>query len=456
MTEPAPFATPAGLPAVADASMFQFIADSLPTSVSYFEAASRVCRFANLRYAEDNGFTRGTIVGRTVREIVGDSAWNLIEPHFAQAVEGRTVRYVREQTLPDGRTRMIEVNLLPHFDEANGESGVFVLINDVTGQWAAERAFRESEERMRKFAQASDEGILFHSQGIITDANDAMLRLTGRSLAELLGRNVLEFVPQALHPVALEHFRSDREEPYELALLRRDGHEIPIEVVGKTMPFDGRTFRMIVLRDITARKAAQRQIEFLALHDELTRLPNRGHMRRQLEQVLASARRHGVQAAVLFIDLDHFKAINDSLGHHAGDVLLSEIAARICASVRDTDLVARLGGDEFLVALTAIATEQDAAAVALKLLQAVAAEAALDEHEVTVSPSIGISMFPRDGASVDELIRHADTAMYHAKHSGRNNYQFFEPGMSQRVRESSGQGGARDERRLADAVRAAV
>lgn len=417
---------PANVLAVADESMLQLIANSLPALIAYFETGTHICRFANRRYAEYNGWTPETIIGRKVEEIIGERAWNLIQPHVMQAQQGRTVKYVREQTLPDGQVRMIEVHLLPHFDDAQHQRGVFVLINDITEHWRAERAIRESEERMRKFAQVSNEGILFHTRGIITDVNDALLRMTGHSLTEMLGRHLFDFIPQALHPLAIDYFLGAREDPYELALLHRSGHEIPVEAIGKTMPIDGETFRMAVVRDITARKAAQRQIEFLAHHDDLTQLPNRAYMRRQLEQMLASARRRAVKIAVLFIDLDNFKAVNDSLGHHAGDVLLRETAARIRATVRDADLVSRLGGDEFLIALMDVATPEDAAAVALKLLSAVSPPVSWDGHDITVSPSIGISLFPSDGESSDELIRHADSAMYHAKDSGRNNYRFFE------------------------------
>lgn len=425
MTELASSAPPANALAIADPSMLQLIADSLPAQISYFESGTYVCRFANRRYAESNGSTPDALVGKTVVEIIGETAWDLIQPHVSQAFQGHTVKYVREQTLPDGQIRMVEVNLLPNFNGAGRQAGVFVLINDITEQWRAERVIRDSEERMRKFAQVSNEGILFHSRGIITDVNDALLRMTGHSLSEMLGRNVFDFIPQVLHPVAHEYFVGAREDPYELALLHRNGHEIPIEATGKTMPFNGQSFRMAVVRDITARKAAQRQIEFLAHHDDLTRLPNRAYMRQQLEQMLASARRRNVRTAILFIDLDNFKAVNDSLGHYAGDILLREIAARIRATVRDTDLVSRLGGDEFLVALMDVGGAEDAGAVALKLLSAISPAVTLDGHEATVSPSIGISLFPDDSQSAEELIRHADAAMYRAKDNGRNNYQFF-------------------------------
>jgi len=145
----------------------------------------------------------------------------------------------------------------------------------------------------------------------------------------------------------------------------------------------------------------------------------------RLDSILALARRRRTAVATLFIDLDNFKLVNDSLGHHAGDALLREVACRLKLAVRDADVVARLGGDEFLIVLTDIASPDDAGLVAVNLIESVSVEVIIDGRAVSVSPSIGISVFPDDGATADELIRHADTAMYRAKNCGRSNYQFF-------------------------------
>ena len=425
--------TTTDLPAQVSASMLRLIADSLPALIAYYDAGSLKCHFANRRYAEYNGWTTDSIVGKTVAEAIGEKAWRTIKPHVDQALKGFTVKYVREQTLPGGQTRMIEVNLLPHFEAADELIGAFVMINDITDQWRAERAIRDSEERTAKFAHASNEGIVFHAHGTITDANDALLRILGYSLSDVIGRDVFDFVAEAQRPSAAEYIREEREDPYELTLTHRNGHEIPVEVVGKTMPFKGDSYRMAIVRNATARKARERRIEFMAHHDNLTQLPNRVYLQQRLEQILALSRRRGARSAILFIDLDNFKAVNDSLGHHAGDQLLREVAQRLRSSVRDADVVARLGGDEFLVVLADVASGGDAAKVATKLIQAMAAEIEIEGRPVAVSPSIGISIFPGDADSADELIRHADAAMYHAKDSGRNNYQFFEPHMRERA-----------------------
>ena len=408
-------------------SLLRLIADSVPALIAYYEIGSLRCQFANRRYAEYNGWTPQTILGKTVCEAIGEAAWRVIEPQVKQVLTGQTVKYVRQQMLPNGEQRVIEVNLIPHFDDAPAQLGAFVLINDITTQWQAERAIRDSEERLRKLADATTEGIVFHHQGVVTDSNEALQRLIGCSLEAMVGRAILDFVPEPWRPTVNEYMQSGREDPYEAAVLDQRGREIPVEIVGKTMPFEGGSYRLAVLRDISARKAAQARIEFMALHDNLTQLPNRVYLMERLEGILAMARRRRAMLATLFIDLDNFKLVNDSLGHHAGDVLLREVARRLKLAVREADVVARLGGDEFLIVLTDLASQQDAGVVATNLIADISAAVMVDGRAVSVSPSIGISVFPDDGDTADDLIRGADAAMYRAKNLGRSNFQFFAP-----------------------------
>ena len=288
---------------------------------------------------------------------------------------------------------------------------------------------------MRKFAEATDEAIVFHRNGIIIDGNEALQRLTGFTLPEVLNQSIFSFITPEWRSVALEYTRSGREDPYEVTITHKDGHTIPVEAVGKTMPLQHADYRIVVLHDLTARMKAKEREAFIALHDPLTNLPNRHHLLERLDTLLAQANRRQGHAAVLFIDLDHFKTINDSLGHHAGDQLLCDVAARITQCVRDTDVVARLGGDQFVVVLTNIHTPDDAALVADKLLESMRGVFTLDHQPVTISPSIGISLFPDDGPTGDVLLRCADAAMYHAKENGRGNRQFFLPGMDGRAME---------------------
>ena len=425
LTSEAPISGPQG----SSDALLRLIADSVPALMAYFDLPGLRCQFANQGYAAYNGHSVASIVGLTVQEAIGTKAWLAIQPYIERSTRGEHVKHMREQTMPNGESRMIEVNLIPHFSPQHPHLGSFVLITDITDRWQAESTVRQSEERMRKFTEITDEAILFHRDGLITDGNDALTRLTGYTLPEVMGLSIFNFISHEWRAVAYEYTRAGREDPYEVTIRHKDGHTIPVEVVGKTMPQLHADYRVVVVRDITAHKEAQERETFLALHDTLTQLPNRRFLMEQLGKVLSMARRRKFMVAVLFINLDHFKTVNDSLGHHAGDQLLCDVAERLRQSVRDTDLVARLSGDEFVAVLTDIHTPDDAAMVADKLIETMRSAFTVGQLPLTMSPSIGISLFPGDDTTVQGLLRCADTAMYHAKDSGRGNRQFYQPGM---------------------------
>ncbi len=409
--------------------LLRLIADSVPALMAYYTLPDLHCRFANQRYAAYNGHTPESILGLTVKQAIGDKAWWAIKPYVEQSLRGEHVKYTREQTLPNAETRMIEVNLIAHRGDAGETIGSFVLINDITERWNAERTVRQSEERMRKFTEATQEAIVFHRGGLIIDGNEALSRLTGYALQEVLGTSIFDFISPEWRDTALEYTRQGREDPYEVSLRHKDGHTIAVEVVGKTMPLHHADYRVVVVRDITARNQARAHEAFVALHDPLTQLPNRHFLMEQLPQVLILAGRREGKVAVLFMNLDHFKTVNDSLGHKAGDQLLCQVAERLRQGVRDADLVARLGGDEFVVVLTDVDSQDEVTRVTDKLLASMQAVFMLEQLPLTISPSVGISLFPVHGTSAGTLLRCADAAMHHAKDSGRGYCQFYNPSM---------------------------
>jgi diguanylate cyclase (GGDEF)-like protein len=190
-----------------------------------------------------------------------------------------------------------------------------------------------------------------------------------------------------------------------------------------------------ILADITERKQTEERMRHIAQTDSLTGLPNRLALQLRLAQLLPEARRHQWQLAIMFIDLDRFKIINDTLGHQIGDELLREVAIRLSHVIRETDFVARLGGDEFVIILPGIGGPADAAVVANKIIAALSEAIHANEQELHSSPSIGISVFPDDGSDGDTILKNADTAMYHAKAAGRNNYQFYAENMNKSATE---------------------
>jgi diguanylate cyclase (GGDEF)-like protein/PAS domain S-box-containing protein len=218
---------------------------------------------------------------------------------------------------------------------------------------------------------------------------------------------------------------------------RKDGHIYPKwAAISVIRDINGNlTHHIASFTDMSERKATEERIDYLAHHDVLTGLLNRFNLENRLEQTLLFAHRNCIQVAVMFIDMDRFKLINDTLGHHVGDLMLIEVARRLKECVRESDIVARLGGDEFVVVLTGMIAAFDAAPIASKILRSLGDAYLIEGNILHSSPSIGISIFPNDGFDSQALMKAADTAMYHAKEQGRNNVQFFTAAMN----ESAGQ-----------------
>jgi diguanylate cyclase (GGDEF)-like protein/PAS domain S-box-containing protein len=413
------------------ADQFRLLADNVPALIACYDAVTQRCLFANKQYARTFGLNERSIVGRTFAEVIGEAAAGEIAPYVDHVLEKlEAVTYERQLSGPDGQPRWLEVNLLPHVGPDGEPQSSFVLISDITKHRLAERAVRESEERLAKFMHASAEGIVFHKDGLVTDANPPLLELIGYTLPEILGRHVLSFIAPEHVARVLAVMSAGQETTYELAILHKDGSEVPVEFIVRTMLHNGERIRMTIVRDMRDRHAAQARIHHLAHHDLLTGLPNRGAFMERLDQLMATARDNEGRLALLFVDLDHFKRVNDSLGHLVGDTLLKTVAARITECLRASDLVARFGGDEFMVLLPIAQQREDAEEVAHKLLRAIAAPLEVEGQSISVSPSIGIAFFPDDGDDPATLIKHADTAMYVAKSRGRANCQFFESSMA--------------------------
>jgi diguanylate cyclase (GGDEF)-like protein/PAS domain S-box-containing protein len=415
----------AELRAVGREQQMRLLADNVPVLIAYYDAEGLRCQFANKAYAGMWGWDEDSILGRTVQEVIGSEGYAEIAPHIERVVHGESVTYERAIRDAAGAERILEVNLRPQRGEGGRTLAAFVLIHDITRHRRAEQAVRDSEERLRKFADATPEGIVFHEAGIVTDCNDGLLRLTGYKHGELVGSEIIRHVVPERREEALEAVRTGYERAYESEVIAKDGTRIPVEFEGRVMKLGDKVYRLSVVRDIRRRKASQARIDFMAHHDLLTGLPNRALLLDRLGFILAGSRRRGTQAAVLFIDLDNFKTVNDSLGHAAGDALLKIIAERIPRALRGVDVVSRHGGDEFLVVLPDLEGEQGPVPVAEKLLAAISEPMELEGQAISVSPSIGIALFPRDGTTAEALIKNADAAMYLAKERGRSNYQFF-------------------------------
>lgn len=268
----------------------------------------------------------------------------------------------------------------------------------------------------------------------IVDVNEAACRSLGYPREALLKMGVADVDESYTDAIWVKHFAALREKgslTFESRHHTRDGREFPVEVVANYVQFGGEERNCAFVRDISAHKASEARIQQLAHFDALTGLPNRVLLNDRISHALGMAQRSTTPVAVLLLDLDHFKNVNDNLGHGIGDLLLIELARRLTLAIRDEDTVARLGGDEFLLLLPGAGTSA-AAHVAEKLLEILSQPCVLEGHDLVVTPSIGIAMYPDDGDDFETLSKCADVAMYRTKQEGRNGFRFFTPEMQAR------------------------
>ena len=332
------------------------------------------------------------------------------------------------------------VHLLPGDDGPDILEGTVI---DITDRKLAETALRESEARYRLMAENSTDMISRTSaRGELFYASDAIRMLLGYEPFEVVGRSIFEFIDENDHHLVrramLNIGNHSAPSTYSFRARRKDGVYIWFESTSRAI-IDPETRSIVeiisVSRDISERRRAEEQIEYQAYHDALTGLPNRLLFRDRLTIALAHAKRQAGTVAVMFLDLDRFKYVNDTLGHSLGDELLKVIATRLRSVLREEDTVARMGGDEFTVLLADLESADGAAKVAQELLDAVGQPIHLEGHELYLTTSIGIALYPNDGDSAEALLKNADSAMYRAKEAGRSAYQLCTPAMNSRAAE---------------------
>ena len=327
-------------------------------------------------------------------------------------------------------------------ENLDGRGQVLVIVENVTATLLAEEELRESEERSRIAFDEAVVGLAHVAQdGRWLRVNQRFLDILGHSKETLLQLRFQDITPAEELPLdnqlrnrlfAGEIPSYTREKRYR----HKDGHLVWVHItVAPRRIGDDQMYLMLIIQDISQRKHAEEKLLHLANHDPLTGLFNRALLHDRLSQAATYAARAGRHVAVLFIDLDRFKNINDSLGHDAGDQVLVEVARRLTANVRQGDTVARLGGDEFVVVLTDIAQESEIAAIARKILDALFVPVMMDGQELSPVASMGIAVYPRDGANSTALLANADAAMYRVKENGCGNFQFYQPSMNVRALE---------------------
>jgi diguanylate cyclase (GGDEF)-like protein/PAS domain S-box-containing protein len=313
------------------------------------------------------------------------------------------------------------------------------LLNEISERQRAEEALQRSEEKFRDLVENISEVICtLDKDGRVTYVSPVVEQIAGYSPAEVVGRSIADFIhPDDLPSIEnLQTMISGTLEPSECRIFTKSGETRWVRISSRPI-LDGDCVVGLraVLVDITDRKQAENQVKYVAYHDALTGLPNRTLLSDRLAMALAQRRRDGQSLAVIFLDLDRFKLINDTVGHAAGDEALQRIAERLMSAVREGDTVARLGGDEFTVLLPVISGVVDACEVAERILERLTRPLALAGHEFHLSASLGIALYPADGDDAEALLRNADTAMYWAKDQGQNRFQLFTAAMNAQIQD---------------------
>ncbi len=400
------------------------------------------------RYVIWNHFME-ELTGMDAAEVIGQNALELF-PHFrTQGIAALLMRALGGETVTSpkylfqipqtGRSGWVLGTFGPHRDASGQIAGVIGVIRDVTDSKRAEEALLAAEAKFRGIVEQSLVGIYLIQDGRYQYVNPKLAEIFGYSVDEMLAMpSVMELVHEEDRPAVEDNIRRRingevQTVRYSFRAMRKDGEQIELEVHGAGTEFQGRPGVIGTLLDITDRKRAEAQIVYHAYHDPLTELPNRMLFMERLRLQLAQARRQNRKLSIVYCDLDHFKFVNDTLGHGVGDEFLQTVATRLKGLVREMDTVARVGGDEFVILIPDVSRAEDISVISQKLLASIGRPLQVEGRALQITASIGVSTYPSDGEDAESLLRNADTAMYRAKEVGRNNFQLCTPELTSRA-----------------------
>ena len=391
--------------------------------------------FFNEAMREIHGYPKEELMGMNHRQSAdkenAKKVFKAFNEIYKTGITGSIFDY--EIIRKDGTRRQVEVSASLQKDASGKPIGFRGISRDITERKKMEETIRQSEERYRTILDEMEDGYFeLDLAGNFTFANEADCRLLGYPKEELIGSNFRSQIAKEEFDTVYGAFSNiyitgKPQRGISYKAIRKDGSTGYAEVAG--FPLRNQKGEIIgfrgIGRDITARKLTEEKIQYMATHDSLTGLPNRLMFSQLLNHAIQSANRYKRQIAVLFLDLDRFKNINDTMGHEAGDLLLKEIATRLKQTLRAVDVVSRLGGDEFVVLIDEVSNTNHVATVAHKILTSIINPLTIMGQECRITASIGISIYPKDAEDDQTLMKNADMAMYLAKEEGKNNYQFY-------------------------------
>ena len=422
-------------------NQLRLIMDNVPARVAYIDRDMRL-RFVNRHNEEWLSETRAQLQGRRLGEVVGERRARQLQPLMNKVLQGETVSGEHLLSQPNGEQRWESIHYAPNRDAEGNVVGVYAVHTDIHDQRRNQEALKHANSMLASHIENTPLAV------IEWDADFCLQRWSGKA-QNIFGWRAEEMFGVPITGTQLTH-EADREAVVELVgkfksrveqratgvsrNYRKDGKVIWCEWYHSCLLDDDGSIRSILsfVQDVSPRVEAEERLQYLATRDALTGLPNRLLLQERLSQAISHAKRSGRLVGVLFIDLDRFKNVNDTLGHRIGDELLKRVTQSLSEALRETDLLARLGGDEFMV----IVEEFDEASVlnrvAQKLQDAIAQPFEIEDHDIYVTSSIGISVYPDDSDDPEELLKHADVAMYRSKELGRNTYQFFDADLAAR------------------------
>lgn len=412
--------------------------ESFRELLTYSPAPIMVHNGETVMYANE---AAANLLGTTIDKLIGTSLAEYINPtNLEKAIS--IIQNIFATNRPhldfdlkiltkDGKSKDAILSAVPIV--YRGKKAIQVSYRDITERKKMEQSLKESEEKLRALIEnASDAIFIFPltAAGLpaqYLEVNQRACHLLEYSKEELLALSPMELTPlERLEkvPFLIQKLQHQGHFTFEGAYVSKYGNQIPFEFSASVLYLGGEKVILSIGRDITERKKSEQLLEQMAFYDSLTQLPNRRMFEERLYLAVTEASINETLIAVMFLDLDGFKQINDSYGHDIGDLMLKEVAGRLSSCVRKGDTIARLAGDEFTVMLCN-ATKEEAVSVAERLLDVLVAPVSIDDHLVSVTPSIGIAFYPKDGTDTKTLLKHADNAMYKAKHEGKNRYQIY-------------------------------
>jgi diguanylate cyclase (GGDEF)-like protein/PAS domain S-box-containing protein len=418
----------------------RLIMDNVPARVSYIDRDYRY-RFLNRHNEEWLGESRKELTGRGFADVVGHDRESQLGPLLDRVLTGETVSTEMELVQPDGSARWESVHYAPNRDAEGNVIGIYMVHADIHDQ-------KRNEEELKRVNWMLSSHISNTPLAVLEWDRDYRLVRWSPQAGNIFGWDSEEILGISLADNPLLH-EEDRngftglverlmggEEPRATGLTRnhrKDGDTIWCEWYHSALLDEsGRIVSILsFVQDVSSRIQAEERLQYLATRDALTGLPNRLLLHERLSQAIAQAKRSGHRVGVLFIDLDRFKNVNDTLGHRIGDELLKRVTAALSGALRETDLLARLGGDEFMVIVEDFDDPSVLGRIAQKLQDAIAQPFEIEAHDIYVTSSIGIAVYPDDSEDPEELLKYADVAMYRSKDLGRNTYQFLDANLAE-------------------------